>query len=438
MLEVVNYKNRVASRLMALAKDQIAERVPDGVAFFLSTKIDGHFAGLCVKDGKARFFNRTGRELSLPRLEAEAAALLKDNVVLAGELYVKSEGRARSFHVSEALADESAHDLRFAVFDVIGAQTPLDVTIAEIEALLPSEGRIHAVAQRRIDNRAELLDAFAETVETQGHEGLVLRSAEHLGFKIKPRHTLDMVVLGFAEGAGDQKGLLRSVLLGLREPDGSYRVVARAGTGFSDEQRMDLLRRFRSMPAPSAFVEVSDRQTAFEMIRPELVAEISCIDFLTEDGGRGVTKMALDWSPEEGWKTIEARPAANFLAPVFLRLRDDKTVSPHDVRFSQLTDAVELSGARNAAGAPSELLKRAVYVKETKGEKAIRKFVAWKTNKEATGDYPPYVFLFVDFSPNRAEMLKQELNVARNETEALRFFDESVAENVKKGWALAG
>lgn len=439
MLEVVNYKNRVASRLMALAKDQIAARVPDGVAFFVSTKLDGHFAGLCVKGGKAKFYNRTGKELNLPKLEAEALSLIKDDMLLAGELYVKNDGRARSFHVSEAIADESRHDLRFAAFDIIGASEPLDAVLAKIEKLLPADGRLHAVAQKRVESRAQLIEMFADIVESQGHEGLVLRSPDQLGFKIKPRHSLDMVVLGFSEGSGDQKGLLRSVLLGMMEPDGVYRVVGKAGTGFTDEHRMDLLRRFREMSAPSEFVEVSDKGTAYEMIRPELVAEISCIDFLTEDSGRPVTKMALNFSPDAGWTTLAQRPAVNFLAPVFQRLRDDKTVTPHDVRFSQLTDFVELNAAgARGAGAKSELIKRAVYVKETKGEKAVRKFVAWKTNKEATGDFPPYVFLHVDFSPGRAEMLKQEMNIANDEAGVLRLFEESVAENVKKGWTLAG
>ena len=437
MLEVVNYKSRVASRLRAVARDQIAAFVPDNVDFFVSAKLDGHFAGLSVKAGRATFYNRTGKALSLPRLEAEAVRLLTGDVLLAGELHVSQEGRARSFHVSEALADESGHDLRFAAFDIIGAAEPLDAVLKKLSQWLPAEGRIHCVAQTPVAGRAALLECYVELVEKQGFEGLVLRARDFPGYKIKPRHSLDMAIIGFSEGSGDQKGLLRSVLLGLMEEDGSMRVIARAGTGFSDEQRLDFLRRFRAMAAKSEFVEVSEKQTAFEMIRPELVAEVSCIDFLTQDGGRPVAKMGLAFDPERGWLTLDPRPSVNFIAPVFLRLREDKSVVPHDVRLSQLTDLVELeSGARKGAGAPSQLLRRAVYVKETKGETAVRKFVAWKTNKEATGDFPPFVFMHVDFSPGRAEMLKQEINVAASEEGVLRTFEECVAENVKKGWVL--
>lgn len=436
MLEVVQYKSRVASRLFALAKDQIAQRVPDGVAFHVSLKLDGHFSGLDVRSGRATFYNRTGKALKPPRREAEAARLLKQDITLAGELYVAKEGRARSFHVSEALADEAAHDLRFAAFDIIGADEPLDAVLQKLGALLPAQGRLHALEQRVVASRAEIIDAYVEAVENQGHEGLVLRAEGGLGFKIKPRHTLDMAILGFSEGGGDQKGLLRSILLGLMEADGAFRVIAKAGTGFSDEQRIDWLRRFRAMAAPSEYVEVSEKQTAYEMIRPELVAEISCLDFLTEDGGRPVSKMALSYSPERGWLTLDNRPAANFLAPVFLRLREDKAVTPQDVRFAQLSDLVELPRqAQVAGGGKAQVLRRAVYVKQTKGETAVRKFIAWKTNKETIGEHPAYVFLHVDFSPGRADPLKQEINIATNEAAALALFEASVAENVKKGWA---
>ncbi len=437
MIEVVQYKNRVASRLLGVSVDDVATRVPDGVDYFASVKLDGHFAGCIAKAGQIQFFNRSGKELKLPKLAEAVKKVLGDkDIALAGELYVPHAERERSFAVSEAVADEAAHDLHFAAFDVIGASDPLDVTLKQLEALLPATGKLHLIAQQTINSRAAVLNLYAQHVQQKGAEGIVLRASDRSGFKLKTRHHLDLVVIGYSEGSGEQAGLLRNMLLAAMHPDGTLQVVGKAGGGFSDAQRRDWLVQLGAMRTSSEFVEVAERQTAFEMVRPEWVVECSCIDMLTEDGGRPVSKMSLRHSADHGYTTAGARPCVNMISPVFIRLRDDKTVNPTDLRFSQISDVVELASLEAASGGPSTPLKREVYVKETKGEVAVRKFVAWKTNKESTGKYPAYVLFYTDFSASRAEPLKQDITVAATEETVMTLFAQAVAENIKKGWVL--
>ena len=64
----------------------------------------------------------------------------------------------------------------------------------------------------------------------------------------------------------------------------------------------------------------------------------------------------------------------------------------------------------------------------------VRKFVIWKTNKEATGEYPAYVYHYTDFSPSRREMLKKEIKVSNSKKQIEEIFAAELAENVKKGW----
>ncbi len=437
MIEVVHYKNRVASRLQGLAIDQVTERIPEGIDYFASVKLDGHFAGCIVKNGQVQFFNRSGKELKLPKLSEVVKKTLGDkDIALAGELYVPNAQRERSFHVSEAIANEAAHDLRFAAFDIIGATDPLDSTLKTLESLLPAKGSLHFIAQQTINSRAAVIKLYAEHVEQAGAEGIVLRSTDRSGFKLKTRHHLDLVVIGYSEGSGDQAGLLRNMLLAAMHEDGSLQVVGKAGTGFSEEQRRVWLTELSAMRTPSEFVEVAERQTAFEMIRPEWVVECSCIDMLAEDGGRGVSKMRITHSPDKGYLTAGTHPCVNLISPVFIRRRDDKVASTADTRFSQISEVVELGSKDTTTGSPSSLLKRQVYTKEAKGETAIRKFVAWKTNKEGTGKYPTYILYYTDFSATRAEPLKQEIYVAASEAEVLKMFDDAIVENIKKGWNL--
>ena len=80
------------------------------------------------------------------------------------------------------------------------------------------------------------------------------------------------------------------------------------------------------------------------------------------------------------------------------------------------------------------MLRREVFVKESKGIKAVRKFMAWKTNKEDTGEWPAYVFSLTDFSPTRKDALKKSLSIASSEKEVMEVFEEALKEKVKRGW----
>ena len=58
----------------------------------------------------------------------------------------------------------------------------------------------------------------------------------------------------------------------------------------------------------------------------------------------------------------------------------------------------------------------------------IHKFLIGKTNKEASGRYPAYVFYHTDFCSGRKEMLKRDLDTSSDEAQIRAIL------NVKKGW----
>ena len=64
----------------------------------------------------------------------------------------------------------------------------------------------------------------------------------------------------------------------------------------------------------------------------------------------------------------------------------------------------------------------------------IQKFLIWKTNKEASGRYPAYVFYHTDFSRGRKEMLKRDLATSSDENQIHAIFAVEIEANVKKGW----
>jgi hypothetical protein len=394
-----------------------------------------------MKDGKAHFYSRSGKELKLPNLEKEAASLFpKGEFAFAGELYVHHDTqRSRSFDTSEAIANPDKCDLRFMAFDVILLNDETPPTPKELyeklDAYFKNGVKLSSVKNEIVQSRKTIVELFETWVEKEGHEGLVIRSFEGLVYKAKPRHTIDAVILAYFEGIGEKAGTIRSVLLGLMHPDGSYQIIGDVGNGFTDSDRVHYLEKLRLLETDSEYIEVGERQMPFRFVKPEIVVQFSVIDLMTESKGAQVMKMNLTYDPKKGYQILGQKPSVNLIMTVFQGERTDKQVNEVDIRFAQVTDLVELDkGSAEGKGDSSEILRREVYVKETKGMKAVRKVVAWKTNKEKTGKFPPFLIMFTDFSANRAEKLDQELHAAASEAEMEKIFDQLLTENIKKGW----
>ena len=130
------------------------------------------------------------------------------------------------------------------------------------------------------------------------------------------------------------------------------------------------------------------------------------------------------------------QPMASVISPVYVKIRSDKKANAEDAGLSQITKIISLdtNAAEKVDLKKSEIISREVYVKQSKGTKMVRKFMVWKTNKEATGEYPAYVYHYTDFSAGRAEMLKKEIKVSNSKKQIEEIFAAEVLENVKKGW----
>jgi hypothetical protein len=195
----------------------------------------------------------------------------------------------------------------------------------------------------------------------------------------------------------------------------------------------------------SEYAEVSSDHVAYQMVRPDWVAEISCLDLVSQNTRGGpVSRMVLDWHANNGhslYRTLRRMPLASVIAPQFVRRREDKQVQPTDVRIAQLADLIELPQAekdsRQLVLPKSEILRREVYVKELKGEQMVRKLVLWKTNKEQlTDDFPAYAVHLTDFSPNRKDPLSRDMRISSSFEQIQQLFDQLKTENITKGWNL--
>ena len=441
-----NYKRTVASRYLPVGEEEIVSKIREANQYLLSVKFDGHFYLLCYENNKVSLVSPGGNVVNdLPLLLDIKNILNKAKIkdaCIPGELYFRKEGRSRVFDLTANLDDKSP-DICFAAFDILsldGKEYSRDELVEKhkkLDEMFPEGGKVHSAGSKAVESRKDIQDYFKQAVETDGQEGVIVKSSEGMIYKVKPRYTLDGVVIGFVEGEGDRAGMLREILVAMLRNETIYQITAKVGNGFTDDERKNLLEKLTKSKVESNYIEASGAKVAFTMVKPEMVIEYSSLDLPVETSKGTIRKMSLTYS-DEGYSAEQMLPCVSSMSPVFLRVRDDKKVNKDDIRFSQITDIVELAGIETAVELKeSKVLKREVFVKESKGQKMVRKFLLWKTNKEISPEYHAFVFHYTDFSPTRKDMLKKDIKVSDSQQQIEKIYADEIAENVKKGWEPA-
>jgi DNA ligase-1 len=143
---------------------------------------------------------------------------------------------------------------------------------AALAAAVPEPLRM---PRRATADPAEAAAFLADTL-ARGHEGVMVKSlaatweAGRRGagwLKVKPVHTLDLVVLAAEWGHGRRRGWLSNLHLGARDPAGGFVMLGKTFKGLSDQLLTWQTERLLEL-------EVS-RDAYTVHVRPEMVVEIA-------------------------------------------------------------------------------------------------------------------------------------------------------------------
>jgi DNA ligase-1 len=239
-------------------------------------KLDGIRVQAHKQGDDVRLFSRGLNDITagLPGVVDLVRRLPVASVVLDGEaLGIDEEGQPLIFQdtVSE-LASTGAYF--FDVLHLDGASLiddPLRVRKEALDALLPATSRLPSI----VTADADAADEFATNAVATGHEGVMVKAIEStyeagrrgVGWrKVKPVHTLDLVVLAAEWGHGRRVGWLSNLHLGARGSDG-FVMVGKTFKGMTD----DLLRWQTDELQRIAIA--TEGHTVH--VRPELVVEIA-------------------------------------------------------------------------------------------------------------------------------------------------------------------
>ncbi|MET0910251.1 MAG: ATP-dependent DNA ligase, partial [Ilumatobacteraceae bacterium] len=196
-------------------------------------RLQAHRAG-----GEVRLFTRNLNDVTdrLPLIVQTVARLPGGDIVLDGEaLGVLDDGSPRRFQDTmgdfgaEAIGGRGS-GLRAFFFDVLHVDgspvhdEPLSVRREMLQATVPADDRLPSI----VTSDAIEAEAFLQRSIAAGHEGVMVKGLDRpyeagrrgsSWRKVKPVHTLDLVVLAVEWGHGRRAGWLSNLHLGARSSD---------------------------------------------------------------------------------------------------------------------------------------------------------------------------------------------------------------------------
>ena len=275
--------------LAASAKSVVEAMASLGGPVAVEAKLDGIRIQAHRDGAVVRLFTRSLDEVTdrLPEVVDAVAALPVQRVILDGEaLAIGADGRPRPFQETAARSmSQNAASVRARTpmtpffFDLLALDDEqlLDLPAHEraerLVALIPETARV----ARLVTDDPERAEAFTRAVLASGHEGVVVKAldaAYEAGrrgsswIKVKPVHTLDLVVLAVEWGSGRRRGWLSNIHLGARDPaTGGFVMLGKTFKGMTDAMLTWQTERFLALE--------TGRDDWTVRLRPEQVVEIA-------------------------------------------------------------------------------------------------------------------------------------------------------------------
>lgn len=289
----------------------------------VEVKMDGVRVQVHRRGAQVKVYSRSLNDITyqVPEVVELVKALSCSDCILDGEvLALDEQGRPRPFQETmrrfgrrgDLEQARAAVPLSCFFFDCLWLDgqslidQPLEQRGQSLQGLAPN----HLVT--RVE--AERAEEFFEQVLEAGHEGVMVKSLEstyeagNRGFawmKVKPAHTLDLVVLAAEWGSGRRQGWLSNLHLGARDEDG-FVMLGKTFKGMTDEMLAWQTRHLLALE--------TDREDYLVRVRPELVVEIAFDSLQASPHYPG--GMALRFARVKGYRPDKSADEADTIETV--------------------------------------------------------------------------------------------------------------------------
>ena len=323
---------RFRVRLFRPIRPMLAESAPDPAAALARTgpgavevKYDGARIQVHRRGRRVAVFTRNLRDVTdrTPEVAAAVRDLPGGSLILDGEaLVLGPDGRPRPFQESASRfgteSDGGGEPLTPVFFDLLYADGRDRTGMAAagrrrlLEAAVPAGLLVPRIEPSSPDQAA----GFMAEALAAGHEGIVVKAMESpyaagrrgaAWVKVKPVHTLDLVVLAAEWGHGRRQGYLSNLHLGARDEEhGGFVMLGKTFKGLTDEMLVWQTERL---------LRLEERRTRSAVfVRPEQVVEIAF------DGVQSSTRypggVTLRFARVRGYREDKTASEADTLAMV--------------------------------------------------------------------------------------------------------------------------
>lgn len=289
----------------------------------LEYKLDGARVQIHRDDSRVAIYSRRLNDVtgSLPEIVDEALSFGASRFIVDGEVIGLRDGKPLPFQKTMARFAKKNPDhsvpLSLFLFDCLYVNgedlidRPLESRRRALEQLAPS-----AVMPMLRTDSATKASSFVRGALTAGHEGAMAKAPGSLyvagsrgkdWLKIKPSHSLDLIVLGAEWGSGRRKGFLSNLHLGARdEATGEFVMLGKTFKGLTDKTL--------AWQTEALLARETTREGHVVMVRPELVVEIAFNN--VQASSRYPAGMALRFARVKGYRPDKRVEDADTLATV--------------------------------------------------------------------------------------------------------------------------
>ncbi|CAA9888689.1 Bifunctional non-homologous end joining protein LigD (fragment) [Candidatus Methylobacter favarea] len=274
-----------------LAKE--TEEPFDDKDWIFETKWDGYRAIAELNKADVKLYSRNGNLFNAAYPEViDALAQMAIDAVIDGEIVVMDEAGNPNFQLLQHYGEDRAHPIYYYVFDglKINGQSVMQLPLLERKEKL-----------RTLLKESDIIK-YSDPIEEQGkamfalageknREGIMAKKADSRylpgrrtanWLKIKYHKTMDAIIGGFTEPAGERK-YFGALVLGLKQGD-TLEYIGHTGSGFN----ASLLKKIYEQLQPlitfqSPFDERVKTNTPVTWVKPAIVCEVKFTE-KTRDG----------------------------------------------------------------------------------------------------------------------------------------------------------
>ncbi|MDR9458183.1 MAG: DNA ligase D [Salegentibacter sp.] len=313
----------------------VTKKIFNNPDWIYEIKWDGYRLVANIQDGEVNLYSRNGISFNkkFPGLRKELEQIPHDTI-LDGEVVILNEDGVPDFQALQNYDSKTKGELRYYVFDMLylNDHSMLDLPLLERKSLLPEVLEdLEAVVY--CDHIQGMGNAFYKKAIDAGLEGVIAKKADSTyspGYrseswlKIKAVQTREAIICGYTDS---EESVFGSLILGTFK-DGELIYIGNCGTGFSNEEQKDLLKKFKKhetkeSPFPKK-INLRGRKPIW--MQPKLICEVKYSE---------MTKNGL------------------LRHSVFKGLREDK--EPEEITREKQTKAPKGKGKSSKSGASLEV-----------------------------------------------------------------------------------